>query len=239
MANPYQPAEVYGNLWLDTNANWRANDPVVPEGLLAHDTTTRTTKVGDGVTAWTALSTATVSALDGAELTLSAAAAYPEITNTTVDSDLWRWTVPAGTLAVPGSSLRFSGGGRIVNNSGGDLDLTWRIPYGDGYGITAAAVTLSTSANPRKWWIDIVATQAYADGSTSNTGSLEFTGLLVVTSPGSGEWRLQSNTYVGQGTTVRSPLVDNDVAITTQWSAADPDATIDLRSLSASLIPAL
>lgn len=176
-----------------------------------------------------------------ASLSVGSFGAYPRVADSTDWEALFEHTVPAGTLNDSGAALVFHAGGTVRNNSGGTVSVNLRVPWGDGFALTAlGAIDCTPSANRRKWTLTLVGTQIFEDGTTSNNGDLEWAGDFKFTTPGSGEWRpiLASACYIGSGLSVRSPLVNNRFAIEAQLGTASADAEIDVRSATLFVVPA-
>lgn len=76
-------------------------------------------------------------------------------TNTTTNTDMATFTIPAGRLATDGDSLRMTVFGTVTNSTGSNLATTWRGVIGTTTVLTTNAFTLGTSATARGFRIII------------------------------------------------------------------------------------
>lgn len=74
----------------DTEANWASTNPILSSGELGLDTTNSVVKIGDGVTAWSSLSTAFVKSITaGTNVTVSTTNGVTTVNSTASGTPLW------------------------------------------------------------------------------------------------------------------------------------------------------
>lgn len=107
----------------DTAANWTTNNPVLFSGEIGHETDTGKSKIGDGVTAWTALGYWQPA---GTGFRLQATTGVNGFALVNSSPDFLTWNVPADSqlhrVAVYASQLV------TVSETGGTVQVQFTVP---------------------------------------------------------------------------------------------------------------
>lgn len=142
------------------------------------------------------------------------------INTTAAETDLFTYTLPAALLDVDGRGVRFIAAGDFLNNTAGADTLTLRFKLGTTTMLATPAISLTNSANRRKWRVEVY---------LMSTGTDE--------QDASGEFRISddsTDTWASEGTSGHQ-AVGYGTATENAGNALDMDLTAQLGSSSASL----
>lgn len=170
----------------DTAANWTANDPVLEDGQQGFETDTLKSKLGDGVTAWTALSYAsepggggTVTSVDLANSTGLTASGGPIVGSGsltyTLSANLQAWHGLATSDKTDSSvvpSTAPAAGQLLVGNAGGTAYAPVSAS-GDATVASTGAVTIANDAVTYAKIQNVSATDRVLGRSTAGAGDVE------------------------------------------------------------------
>lgn len=176
----------------DTAANWTANDPVLEDGQQGFETDTLKSKLGDGVTAWTALSYAsspagggTVTSVDLANSTGLTASGGPIVgagsLTYTLSANLQAWhglatSTKTDSAVVPSTAP--SAGQLLVGNAGGTAYAPVSAS-GDATVASTGAITIANSAVTLAKMADM-ATDSFLGRDTAGAGAPEVLSVATV-----------------------------------------------------------
>lgn len=109
-------------------------------------------------------------------------------------SDLHSYSVPADRLKV-GDVIELTYSGTFKNNSGGNLDLGFRIYVADSVALVASATSVATSVNRRKWRavVEIVVGPTLSAQATSGT--------FYLSTASTATWPVMQSTFAGSAVT--------------------------------------
>jgi hypothetical protein len=142
------------------------------------------------------------------------------VTNTTTETTLYTFSVPAGTLSTAGM-LRLTLLGQITS-SAGPPTTTMRYKYGTGVAATAAETTIASTTNGNVY----IQYELAATGAT-NSQLIEAEGRMV--NPANGA-QAGTNTWLNANTTAAvDSTAAQAVAVTVQFGALDAGTTLTIR----------
>ncbi len=131
-----------------------------------------------------------------------------DVVNTTTETALMTYTVPANLLGSSGIVLKVLVVGTITNNSGGAIAVTFRFKYGSTTIVTDAFGPSDGDDYPVRW-------------------ELELFGLGATNSQQGVYWRQHSSNDKGDyGAAAEDSTGDLDLVLTAQWASANAAASV-------------
>jgi len=132
------------------------------DALLAADNTF------SGTNAFQAISATSITLNSSRLGVLSRDASEQTVSNSTTETTVFTYTVPAGTMGTS-QQLRFIAYGTYLNNSGSDGGITWRLKLGGTTFATLGITPLTTSASNRGWVLEgYISNQGAANAQRSH-----------------------------------------------------------------------
>jgi hypothetical protein len=173
-------------------------------------------------------------ALDTLVKMVSSAVSTTNINNTTSESDLISFTLPANTLGGNGDLLVVESGGDILANSGSPT-FTWKVKSGTIVLATPAAA-MTISANQRRWKLRVVIHRT-AVGAQTIEATLTISQAIATT-----QFNLidTAHTWVGHVSDIAATNfgVDSTIAFTITMSVANANNRVRRYGYSAHKIAA-
>jgi hypothetical protein len=148
------------------------------------------------------------------------------VVNTTTETDLYRFTVPAGTLAADGDCLRFTAWGSYTNNGAAANTIRPSFDFGSTTLWFDASANLGISSAERGWYIDCMLMRD-AEDSQRLGGELTLADEGPATN-GYGSFNNRTYGTAFGGTAAEDDASALDFALRVQHQLADANTTISL-----------
>lgn len=146
------------------------------------------------------------------------------INTTAAETDLFTYTLPAGLLDVDGRGIRFIAAGDFLNNTAGADTVTLRFKLGTTTLLATPAVSLTNSANRRKWRVEVYL-------MSTGTDAQDASGEFHISDDSTDTWASEGTSghqAVGYGTATENAGTALDMDLTAQLGTSDANLEIAL-----------
>lgn len=146
------------------------------------------------------------------------------IVSSASEADLFTYTLPTALLDVDGRGVRFIAGGDFLNNTAGADTLVIRLKLGTTTMLATPAISLTNSANRRKWRVE-----AYI--MSTGTDEQDASGEFRISDDSTDTWASEGTSghqAVGYGTATENAGNALDLDLTGQLGTSDASLDVQL-----------
>lgn len=147
-----------------------------------------------------------------------------DVDNTTAETELFSYTIPAGTLSVD-NAVKLDLGGDLLSNGGGAINFTWRVYLG-GTVIWRDTISIGVDVDRAPWWFTLTLAAKGSDAEQILAG-FGMIGFQATPTTGKGSWSTSANeTPIWNGSIAVDCSVDQDFTVSVEMGTAHANGEV-------------